>query len=580
MKQIVFFLMLIFLIPNVSAVISEGHITLLAAKEIREGYFEGSIATLYLEIKPGSGRVFMETFPLSKLDTQISTRFAKETACDYLDISCDSYDFFYTIRSDSSIIGGPSAGAAITVLTTTMLQDLEFRKDVAITGTINSGGLIGPVGGLRAKVDAAYENQITTVLVPPGGRFIDVLNLTLDLSEYAEKYNIKIIESPDLDEALYHFTGKERKKDLELEINPSYVSTMRYLAELLCNRSKNLEKQVSKIEYDEVKKNALNLTIKSEEALARGDYYSAASFCFGANIRYRDVYLRDRVFNDLNKIAETINAFEKDIEKREIVTLSDLQTKMIVKDRISEARNSLNRTIILKEKGEDYIRELAYTLERMYSAETWVNFFGIEGKEFNFDLEYLQNSCRQKISEAEERIQYVRLYYSGSLEGTREELKEAYAHLSSGSYDQCLFKASKAKAEIDVILGAIGVKEERLEEVLNIKLKAVRGIIAREQSKGVFPIAGYSYYEYAQSLKEDNIYSALLYAQYALELSKLDVYFEEKETFSLPQLPSEFIYLIIGLVAGGLIGYGLQTKKKAIKKVKKKISKKKPVKKK
>ena len=103
----------------------------------------------------------------------------------------------------------------------------------------------------------------------------------------------------------------------------------------------------------------------------------------------------------------------------------------------------------------------------------------------------------------------------------------------------------------------------------------MRGIIAREQSKGVFPIAGYSYYEYAQSLKEDNIYSALLYAQYALELSKLDVYFEEKETFSLPQLHSEFIYLIIGLVAGGLIGYGLQTKKKAIKKVKKKASNKK-----
>ena len=67
----------------------------------------------------------MDTFPLAKLDTQVSTRLAKEVACSYLDINCDSFDFFYTIRAQSPIIVGPSAGAAITILTISLLGEAD-----------------------------------------------------------------------------------------------------------------------------------------------------------------------------------------------------------------------------------------------------------------------------------------------------------------------------------------------------------------------------------------------------------------------------------------------------------------------
>src|SRR3989338_4268686 len=86
----------ILLLPNVSA--ESGHMKLLAVSETTDGY-TGGIADLYLEIKPGSGRVFLETFPLTKVDTQISTRLAKEVACDFADIDCSKYDFFYTITA-------------------------------------------------------------------------------------------------------------------------------------------------------------------------------------------------------------------------------------------------------------------------------------------------------------------------------------------------------------------------------------------------------------------------------------------------------------------------------------------------
>src|SRR3989338_2414827 len=118
------------------------HLKLLAVQETPTGY-NGSDADLYLELKEGSGRVFLETSPLTKLDTQISTRFAKEIACSHFKLNCNQYDFIFTIKSDSNIIGGPSAGAAIAALTTIAVLDLDYDKDITLTGTINSGGTIG-----------------------------------------------------------------------------------------------------------------------------------------------------------------------------------------------------------------------------------------------------------------------------------------------------------------------------------------------------------------------------------------------------------------------------------------------------
>ena len=62
-------LMLILLLPFASA--KQGSIKLLAVKETPAGYI-GSKADLYLETRPGEGRVFLDTRPLTKLDTQIS----------------------------------------------------------------------------------------------------------------------------------------------------------------------------------------------------------------------------------------------------------------------------------------------------------------------------------------------------------------------------------------------------------------------------------------------------------------------------------------------------------------------------
>ena len=80
MKKLFLILLGILLLSGIVSA-QRGHMTLLAVKDIN-GELIGSSADLYLEIESGRGRVFMETRPLTKLDTQFSTRFAKDIACD------------------------------------------------------------------------------------------------------------------------------------------------------------------------------------------------------------------------------------------------------------------------------------------------------------------------------------------------------------------------------------------------------------------------------------------------------------------------------------------------------------------
>jgi len=571
MKKLFFVLIFVLILPFVSA--RQGHMPLLAVKEKIGGY-EGSVADLYLEIQQGTGRVFMETYPLTKMDTQISTRFAKDVACDYLGLDCNEYDFFYTIKANSPIVGGPSAGAAITILTIAMLEDIELNEEITITGTINSGGLIGPVGSLLAKIDAASEIDIKTVLVPHGEGSVKEFNLTVNLTQYANKYNITVIEVTDITSALYEFTGiyfKDITKNLS--VTPEYTKTMSILGEMLCDRSNFLYSQLLELKNkskesigkDEIKieKSALNKTQKGKKVLEEERYYSAASYCFGANINYQYLIVKLENFTDFEAVKEEIQDFEKKIDEINLITVTDLETYMVVKERLREAKESLNQSIEKYNNEKKFSDTLAYAIERLYSAQSWSKFFSLPGKKFNLKKSNLEEGCIRKFLEAEERVQYAGLFHEKELEELEKELHLIEKALEEENYAMCLFRAAKIKAEADVVLGVIGVEEDQVDNILNNKLNIVKRVIIEAQEQGMFPIIGYSYYEYANSLKNESKYSALLYAEYALELSSLKLYFKEPMQeigWSLERIkakpgkktPTSIIF-ILGIIIGFLI---------------------------
>ena len=526
------------LLPNVFA--KQSHMKLLAVKETENGY-EGGIADLYLETKPGSGRVFLETFPLTRTDTQMSTRFAKAIACDALEKDCDDTDFFYTITADSAIIAGPSAGAAISVLTAAMLENLELNENYAISGTINSGGLIGPVGGLKAKVEAAKKAGLKKVFIPAGELIVRLDNATIDLGNLSKELGIEIIEISTLSEAVKEFTGKEIKQNFgNIDISLEYVQTMKSLAKELCDRSNKLSAEVKNLNYSlnvsAIKENARNLTTKGKDAFEDQTFYSSASYCFGANVEYSTLsYLsknltKVQATKEIVRLKKEIDNFENDVENKERKTITDLEAYIVVKERLTEAEDSANQALEIlnmTNRTERAARAIAYANERINSAYSWATFLGKEGKKFNLNKEVLKKSCQNKISEADERKQYVELYFPNPLDAIKKEIEQATEELEKGNYELCLSMASKAKADVDIILSVFGVSDEQYKNIAERKLEIVRNNIARQSTKGIFPILGYSYYEYANSLKDSDVFSALLYSEYALELGNLDIYFKE-----------------------------------------------------
>lgn len=580
-KSLLLVLFLLTIMP-IPAFAKQGHMKLLAVTEINDTY-QGSIADLYLDMQPGKGRIFLETFPLTKFDTQISTRFAKEIACDYIDIDCSRYDFFYTINADSPIIAGASAGSSIALLTISLLKDLKLKEDVAITGTINSGGLIGPIGGLKEKIEAAKKEGINTILIPEGSKFSRKNNKTIDIKNFSKSIGVEVIEVSTLSEAIEGFTGKKIKKQQEnITISSSYTDTMKDLANQLCLRAQELKGISAKlgVNKSEAVKKAENLTAKGKESFKENSYYSAASYCFGANVEYSYTILlsedltEEGILKKVKLIEKSIDNFNEKVKKDKIKTITDLEAYMVVKERLTEASDFLNAFPDKIEDKEKSLHDLAYAIERLNSAKSWATFLDNRGKEFNLNKEVLKDSCKYRLAEAEERYQYVNLYYPTSLENTRKEINYAYTDLETGNYALCIFKASKAKANLDIVLSVFYAEESQIKNILSRKLEIVKRNLIKETQKGIFPILGYSYYEYATVLEKEDIYSSLLYSEYALELSNLGVYFKEKSSI-IEEIKHNInlkpiAILISGLIIGYLTAVIIQKGKKKFKKKRKK----------
>lgn len=576
----------LFLSAGVSAQ-KQHSLKLLAVQENADGSQTGSGADLYLELKEGSGRVFLDTFPATKIDTQISTRFAKEIACHYYKLSCDKYDFIYTIKAESNIIGGPSAGAAIAALTAIAVLDLDYRQDIAITGTINSGGIIGPVGGVKEKLEAASQLGLDTVLVAKGtasppdavdlngadvsknvsenASALNASEQSINLTQYAkENLSLAVMEVSDLDEVMLYLTGAQlNHKEVVIEENQEYTEIMSGLRNLLCQRIDKIENELKKegITVNEsILQRVREQQGKSANATLQGDHYSAASYCFTANIMLRSFYYQEKnpglnaLWNRFGKLEQDVEALENDISKEPIETISDLQTYIIVKERLDDVRGQIaDFKELQRDPEQEFYGILSYAEERYFSAQAWMKFFSMSGRKLLLDQEHLQQSCRQKISEAEERQQYVSLYISEfDAKNIKERIDGAIDADKKSEYELCLIKAIQAKGDANAILSVMGVRKDVLGEVLDSKIMAVKRVIAENSAEGKFPILGYSYYRYATSLKEEESYTALVYLEYAMEMSDLSLYFPEEKHFLQRVYEKNFITedMLWGFAAG------------------------------
>jgi len=130
---------------------------------------EGLVTNLTVEVKQGQGKSLVDIDGLLFwVDTQNSIRTAKNVAEQITLINLDNYDITYSIVTNASAVEGPSAGAALALVTIAALENKKLKSNVMITGTIWHDGSIGRVGDVFAKARAAKLFGATTFLVPPG----------------------------------------------------------------------------------------------------------------------------------------------------------------------------------------------------------------------------------------------------------------------------------------------------------------------------------------------------------------------------------------------------------------------------
>jgi len=144
----------------------------------------GVITILTVQVVPGSGRILTNIDKLLFwVDTQNSIRKATAVAENITGVNLTNYDIIYTIQANASVIGGPSAGAAITIATIAALENKTINESVMITGSMNHDGTIGPVGGVFEKAIVSREVGALTFLVP----LTQSTQVSYKTREYCEK---------------------------------------------------------------------------------------------------------------------------------------------------------------------------------------------------------------------------------------------------------------------------------------------------------------------------------------------------------------------------------------------------------
>jgi len=140
---------------------------------------------LTVEATRGSGRTLTDIDNLLFwADTQHSIRIARKVAENVTGKNEKDYDIVYTIEANASLIGGPSAGAALAIATIAALESKKLNNNVMITGSINHDGSMGPVSAILEKAKAAKEKGAEIFLVP----LLQSRDVVYETSEHCEEF--------------------------------------------------------------------------------------------------------------------------------------------------------------------------------------------------------------------------------------------------------------------------------------------------------------------------------------------------------------------------------------------------------
>jgi uncharacterized protein len=564
-------------VASSAGTISEGHtsfefrnVTVYApaVSQTDTGYL-GVISTITVTIQEnGSGRVFVDTLPLTDVDMQGSARLAVKVASALVSsdtkphINPSNCDFFFVIRTDSSMIGGPSAGAIMTVAVISLLENWTLDNKTVMTGMINPDGSIGPIGGIPYKIDAAHSVGATRFLIPKGQMtytetvtetttgdgWTQIISrpITRNVSDYAHtNYGMEVFEVEDINDALVYFTGwnfpvTESPDKITTE---DYVSAMKPLATSLLNEAEESYQNASRLfnlttipnrypnyyrnQVTDYLNNAQDRLLESIHWYNTTQYYTSTSKSFQSLINSHFVSYACQYFTAQNQgqfvqslllnATQLYRNMSKAAKGAMIHGMVTLQCVGAAQQRITEAASYLSEANT-SYQNSDYltaIYKIAYAQQRSDSVQWWLNISTPFNDSGTINASMINSLAEEYLDDAQQAIVYSQIIItemgqtSTYLDDAKTLLATARGENEKGYSAAALFGAFeslvKANLALELVDGATAEKVERARERASASITEIRNL-------GIEPVLAVSYYEYGQGLaNESSLDTAIVY---------------------------------------------------------------------
>ena len=585
------------------------------AVAITDNGYVGVISTITITIQSnGSGRVFVDTLPLTEVDMQGSARLAVKVASALVEsdelsnVDPSNFDYFFVVRTSAPIIGGPSAGAIMTVATISLLENREMSNKTVMTGMINPDGSIGPIGGIPQKIDAAYSVGATHFLIPEGqGTYTEMVTTTDPLTgwiitkpvmhsvaDYAwDYYKMTVTEVADINEAFENFTGYRfifNETDGEITTE-DYIASMKPLATTLLEEARQANENArSKLENTSIPNNyptyyksdienyldtAEERLKNSEEAYENETYYTSTSKSFQSLIYSRFVLyasdywgLEDTSFvgDMLQEVTSWYNSAAEEAKNAEISGFISLQSVGAAQRRATEAKQYLDDAESMYNNGLypysevlDYLYKLAFVVERSNSISWWINIGSYFNETGILEENTLDDLALEYIEEAQQATVYsgiilnemgtTTLDSSNYLSNAEDLLEIARDDLEKGYPAAALFEALEATVRANLAIEIIGAEPQ---DKIELASETAISKIAKSRQQGIEPVIAVSYYEYAESLANDSDFdSALLYYKYsgliagALGIANVTIGTSSSRYVGIPEIRGQNTYWLL-----------------------------------
>jgi len=489
---------------------------------------EGLVAELTLEIEPGEGKIWSAVSPLVGTSTQNAERTAVQVSREYF-TEVDNYDFKFTISSIASVVEGPSAGAAMTLLTISMLTDRPIPDSVSITGTINEDGSIGSVGGVFEKTREASETGVKLFLIPRG-EAIQTVRLpegvrSVNLLEYAPAtWGLTVAEVSTIDDAI-----SLAFSDIEtIDVNttaagaipdfvpdkirvPSHLGSFKLLVTNYLEETRQIANEArtamssTLLEDPEVTSFLLSVLNDSEQTLSQAEIldeqnylYSAANFGFLARVNAiivreiantPSILEKDSTAFDLRllELQRELNTFENELSGN--IPKEGAEWHASAQQRFTYSRVTVQRLLTEQEIiiGGDDGDEVRLSLEKLQDYAFAVAWLDVSKDFYALSLESsglvrrsqdLENSMDSLIEQATNGLIEIEAREGNERSDIRRRLECAIIEKEKNWLEASWFDAASAKALVEVESDIEGKDHGDLTRLLENKILEVESKIA------------------------------------------------------------------------------------------------------